>query len=186
MTKEKAMYQAWLIIESLPREEKLLIPQEVIEKIEDTMEYDESITIDKNIPWEKQKFDDKVWKILKDVITKIEKTGYNINAKKENRGTKDSTISAYLKSVKESNQNYNDKIENVRLKELLKKFQNESNKISQAKNLLFDYNEALKQKNKEIENLKRNNKDLYDCIQKLPSIIRKIFIKDLDIKLLKD
>ena len=57
-------------------------------------------------------------------------------------------------------------------------------KIPKAKDLLFDYKEALKQKEDEIEKLKKSNQYLYNCIQGLPKIIKKLFIKDFNIKLL--
>lgn len=60
----------------------------------------------------------------------------------------------------------------------------ENSKILKAKDLISDYKDALKQKEDEIEKLKKNNQDLYNCIQGLPKIIKKLFIKDLNIKLL--
>lgn len=46
------------------------------------------------------------------------------------------------------------------------------------------YKDTLKQKEEEIAKLKKNNLDLYNCIQRLPKIIKKLFIKDFNIKLL--
>ena len=60
-----------------------------------------------------------------------------------------------------------------------------NSKISKAKNLLSEYKYAMKEKDNEIEELRRNNQDLYNCIQGLPKIIKKLFIKNTDIKLLK-
>ena len=65
--------------------------------------------------------------------------------------------------------------------ELLEK---ENSKIPKAKELVEEYKDALKQKDNEIEKLKRNNQELYESIKKLPKFIRKIFIKDIDTKLL--
>jgi threonine synthase len=61
---------------------------------------------------------------------------------------------------------------------------NENSKIPKARDLLSEYKDALKQKDYEIEKLKKKNQDLYECIQGLPKIIKKIFIKNDDIKLL--
>lgn len=93
-------------------------------------------------------------------------------------------MNAYIQEVKESNQNYNDRIENIRLKNLVEMLKKENSKILKAKDLISDYKDALKQKEDEIEKLKKNNQDLYNCIQGLPKIIKKLFIKDLNIKLL--
>ena len=43
----------------------------------------------------------------------------------------------------------------------------------------------MREKDNKIEELRRNNQDLYNCIQGLPKIIKKLFIKNTDIKLLK-
>lgn len=77
------------------------------------------------------------------------------------------------------------RIENIRLKNLVEILKKENSKISKAKNLLSEYKYAMKEKDNEIEELKRNNQDLYNCIQGLPKIIKKLFIKNIDIKLLK-
>ena len=105
-------------------------------------------------------------------------------AKKENKSIEDTEMDAYLKEVRESNQNYNAKIENIRLKNLVEILKKENSKIPKAKDLLSEYKEALKQKEDEIEKLKKNNQDLYNCIQGLPKIIKKLFIKNFNIKLL--
>ena len=57
MTKEKAMYQTWLVLEELPQEEKKLISKSIFEEIQSTMEVDESIHVDFDVPLEKQNLD---------------------------------------------------------------------------------------------------------------------------------
>ena len=57
LTKEKAMYQTWLVIEGLSNAERELISQDLLEEIKGSMEYDENIKIDFSIPLEKQKLD---------------------------------------------------------------------------------------------------------------------------------
>ena len=178
LTKAKALYQVKLILDYLPEEEYKLIPQETIDYIEENFEYDGNITIDPNIPLEKQKIDDKAYDLLdkivksaKDAKTKIyEENEYELDTSGE--------------EVKKSNNNYNAKIENIRLNNLVEILKEENSKIPKAKDLLMEYKEALKQKDNEIERLKKSNQDLYNCIEKLPRVIKKLFIKDLDIKLL--
>ena len=98
---------------------------------------------------------------------------------------KPNQIGCEIKEIRESNQNYNARIENIRLKNLVEILKKENSKISKAKNLLSKYKDAMKEKDNEIEELRRNNQDLYNCIQGLPKIIKKLFIKNTDIKLLK-
>lgn len=178
LSKEKALYQVKLILDYLPEEEYKLIPKETIKYIEDNFEYDENISIIPNIPLDKQKIDDKTYEILDEIIKSTDM------AKEENKITDKANITEYLKEVRESNQNYNAKIDNIRLKKLVEILKKENSKIPQAKDLIINYKEVLDKKNNEIEKLKKANQDLYDCIQGLPKIIKKMFIKDFDTKLL--
>ncbi len=179
LSQAKVLYQVKLILDYLPEEEYKLIPQEMIDYIEDNFEYDENFSIDPEIPLEKQKIDDKTFEMLDKIVKSAEIT------KKENKSIKNAEIDSYLKEIRESNQNYNARIENIRLKNLVEILKKENSKISKAKNLLSEYKYAMKEKDNEIEELKRNNQDLYNCIQGLPKIIKKLFIKNIDIKLLK-
>lgn len=179
LSQAKVLYQVKLILDYLPEEEYKLIPQEMIDYIEDNFEYDENFSIDSEIPLEKQKIDDKAFEMLDKIVKSAEIT------KKENKSIKNAEIDSYLKEIRESNQNYNARIENIRLKNLVDILKKENSKISKAKNLLSEYKDAMKEKDNEIEKLKRNNQDLYNCIQGLPKIIKKLFIKNTDIKLLK-
>ena len=178
LSKAKALYQVKLILDYLPEEEYRLIPKETIDYIENNFEYDENFSIDPNIPLEKQKIDDKTYDMLDKIVKEAEST------KKENKLYDSTKMNAYIHEVKESNQNYNARIEIVRLKNLVEMLKKENSKIPKAKDLLSDYKDALKQKEDEIEKLKKNNQDLYNCIQGLPKIIKKLFIKDFNIKLL--
>ena len=180
LSKSKALYQVKLILDYLPEEEYRLIPKETIEYIENNFEYDENFSIDPKIPLEKQKIDDKVFGMLDKIVKSAEMT------KKENKSIKNAEMVSYLKEIRESNQNYDARIENIRLKNLVEMLKKENSKIPKAKDLLSDYKDALKQKEYEIEKLKKNNQDLYNCIQGLPKIIKKLFIKDFNIKLLNN
>lgn len=175
LTKAKALYQVKLILDYLPKEEYELISKETINYIEENFEYDENIKIDPSIPLENQKIDDKAYEMLETIIK---------NAEKNKSTSNTSEISQYIKSVKESNKNYDAKIENIKLKNIVELLKKENEKIPKAKVLLEEYKIALKQKDIEIERLKENNQNLYECIQKIPRVLRKIFIKDNDIKLL--
>lgn len=178
ISKAKALYQVKLILDYLPEEEYKLIPEETIEFIEDNFEYDENFSINPNISLGKQKIDDMAYELLDKIVksTEVHKKEKVVNDRNK--------INAYIQEVKESNKDYSEGMENIRAKNLLEMLKKENSKIPKAKDLLFDYKEALKQKDNEIAKLKKNNQDLYNCIQKLPKIVKKIFIKDFDIKLL--
>ena len=176
LSKDKALYQVKLILDYLPEEEYKLIPKETIDYIEDNFEYDENIVVDPKIPLEQQKIDDKAYEILDKILNEV--------SKKEDESL-DNRINTYIQEVENSNQNYNIQIENIRLKNLVEMLKKENNKITQAKDLVSEYKDALKQKNDEIEKLKKNNQDLYNCINGLPKIIKNLFIKNVDINLLK-
>lgn len=62
----------------------------------------------------------------------------------------------------------------------------ENSKNMQNENLIQDYVRKLKEKDSEIEELKKKNQQLYDYLKKIPKIIRFIFIKDENKKLLND
>lgn len=180
ITKAKALYQVKLILDYLPEGEYKLIPKETIEYIENNFEYDENFSIDPKIPLEKQKIDEKAYEMLDKIVKATEAT------KRENKLQDSAKMNAYIQEVKKSNQNYNARIENVRLKNLVEMLKKENSKIPKAKDLLTDYKDVLKQKEDEIEKLKKNNQDLYNCIQGLPKIIKKLFIKNFNIKLLNN
>ena len=152
ISKAKALYQVKLILDYLPDEEYKLIPKETIEYIDNNFEYDENFSIDPKIPLEKQKIDGKAYEMLDKIVKATEAT------KRENRLQDSAKMNAYIQEVKESNQNYNAKIENVRLKNLVETLKKENSKIPKAKDLLSDYKNALKQKEDEIEKLKKNLK----------------------------
>ena len=73
MTKSKAYYQAFLILEHLPKEEYDLIPKEMIEEIEEKMEYDENFSIDTSVSLKEQKLDEKTYEILEKVMKSVKK-----------------------------------------------------------------------------------------------------------------
>ena len=176
LTKAKVLYQVKLILDYLPEEEYKLIPQDEIDYIENNFEYDENIVINPNIPLENQKIDDEAYEILERIIKKAE----------TNKKFSTQEVEKYVKTVKESNAKFDMEIENIRLKNIIETLEKENAKIPKAKQLVEEYKEILEQKDIEIDRLKRNNQELYEMLQKLPRFIRKIFIKDSNIKLLNE
>ena len=83
MTKEKALYQAKLILDNLPKDEYALLPQEEIQYILENMEYDENITINPDIPLEAQDIDDATVSILEKILNKVDKTKISTQTKVE-------------------------------------------------------------------------------------------------------
>jgi len=158
MTKEKALYQVKLILDNLNEEEYNLIPKEDIEYINENMEISEDIIIDTSKPLEEQDIDDKACEYLEKILNKIEK---NQQICKEYEGF------SRLNLITEIN-----------------KYKNEAGKNNEIRKLLEDYKNLVNKKNEEIEKVKENNKLLYDSIQKCPKLIRKIYFKNFELKLL--
>lgn len=173
LSKEKAMYQTWLIIEGLSNEERSLIDEELLEEIQNTMEVDERIKIDFSIPLEKQKLDDKTWKMLDKVMKSAEKNGYQ-KVKKQNKDLKEVSL-----GTKENESVEKIKLENIQLTKELQKMREES------KSLLTDYKEAFEKAQEENKKLKTNCEELIQILNQIPAFIRKIFVKDEKIKMLK-
>ena len=83
----------------------------------------------------------------------------------------------YVKKVKESNQEFDTNMENIKLKKLIDLLQKENKKIPKAKDLLQEYKSQLKTKDKKIIELKNQNEELKNMLNKIPRVIKKIFIK---------
>lgn len=90
----------------------------------------------------------------------------------------------YINMAKEGNEKFNTKIENIKLKNMTEVLKKENEKLPKAKELLEEYKDALIKKDEEIVRLKNNNEELYSSIQRVPKFIRRIFIKDIEVKLL--
>ena len=172
MTKEKALYQAKLIIDQLSEEEYNLIPKDFIDYINENMEYDENIKINPDLPIEEQDIDDKTYDILEEMLSKIDKNA--IQDIEDKDGIQEG--SAEFDSLKN---------ENLQLKELTERLKKENSKIVQIKDLVQDYKDELNKKTKEIEELKAQNEDLLNSIKKAPKLIRKLYFKEFESKLLK-
>lgn len=155
LTKAKAMYQVWLVIEGLSEKEKKLIPKELIDEIKNTMEIDESISIDFSIPLEKQINDEKVWKTLDNIIKKVE-------ANKRN----------------EANVVINSNIDTNTLTDELQNFKRES------KELVLQYKKAYEDCKEKYEELKIKYDSLENSVNSIPKWVRKLFIKETKVKVL--
>lgn len=166
MTKEESLYQAKLILECLEFDEYKKIPDETWSYIEDNMEYNPDIVIDPDKPLEEQDIDKQTMDFLEKVLKQIEEY-------KEEADQEENQVATDLSSY--------DKEE---LLQLVEKYKKQSDKVSKAKDLVLGYEDVLKQKTSEVENLKKTNRDLLDQINKCPKIIRKLFFKDFEKKLL--
>lgn len=175
LTKEKALYQVKLILDYLPKEEYALIPQEEIDYIEENFEYDENISINPNIPLEEQKIDDKAQVVLKKIIKKVN------NIKRKQSGE----VKEFLEDIKKSNKEFDIQLENIKLKKLIDFLKKENSRLPKAKELCEEYKKIIEQKDKEISELKTLNKVMEENFNKIPKFLRKIFIKESNIKLLK-
>lgn len=172
MTKEKAYYQAKLIIDGLSEDEYNLIPKDFIDKISENMEYDENITVNPELPLEEQDIDDKTYDILEEMLNRIDK---NVIKDIENQ-EEIAEDSAEMDSLKS---------ENLQLKEVIERLKKENGKIVQIKELVQEYKDELNKKAKEMEDLKIQNEELLNSIKKVPKLIRKLYFKEFESKLLK-
>ena len=169
LTKEKSLYQVKLILDYLPEEEYKLIPQDLINYVEDNFEYDENITIDPSIPLEKQKLDNKTYDFLEKMMKKIER-----NKAKYSK----TELDAYVKKAKVENEKFDSKLEIFRLQEIIENYKKENSKLPKAKELIEEYQELIEAKEKEIEKLKEENKKYCEYIEKIPKFVKKVFLKD--------
>lgn len=215
MTKPKAYYQAYLVLDCLSKEEYSLIPKSLLDEITSKMEKDDSIKVDKTIPLEKQKIDEKTYDILDRVIRSIEKAYGKDAIDNPEKYAKIDEIEVDIEPPKKENvkpQNNNNfakpndnrqndnsrkklrelEDENIRLKGIISALEEENKKIDKAKELFIDYKEVVSKKdskiqelNEEINELKKANSELHSQIESLPKLIRKIFIKD-DVKMLNN
>ena len=199
MTKPKAYYQAYLVLECLSEEEYNLIPQNLLDEITSKMEKDDSIKVDSTIPLDKQKLDDKTYDILDRVIRAIERaygkdaidhpSNYGSNTEKNkpknNNKTTEKSKNNYIDQEKDNKKVKELEAENIKLKGIIDALEAENKKIETAKELFLDYKEIVARKDQKISDLiKRNeelaqaNDELHSEIERLPKLIKRIFIKD--------
>ncbi|MBO4293050.1 MAG: hypothetical protein J5881_01495 [Clostridia bacterium] len=163
MNQNQALYQVKLILDYMPDEDYNKIPKETIQYIHENMEEDESIYVKPDVPLEKQDIDEKTYDILDKIIKQIE----------------------YSESNHHENSNKIKELSREELISLLESYKQENAKIGKAKDLIIQYKQALEQKDREIVELKEANQDLYTNIQKCPKIIKRLFFRKMESKLLK-
>ncbi len=76
--------------------------------------------------------------------------------------------------------------ENTLLNKKINEIKDNSEKIAGAKDLLLEYNEALKNQKKENESIKKNIEEIVSELDKLPEFIKNKFIKDEEVKRILD
>lgn len=152
MTKNKALYEVYLIINELPEEEYNMIPQDEIDYIKENMEEIEGYIFDPTVELEKQKISEEAYDYLEKLLNKID------NASEKEEETSQDELSY--------------------LRELVEKLKSENEVIPKSQELIRKYEETIDKKNKEIEDLKIQNESLTAQINKLPKLVKKLFIKD--------
>ncbi len=178
MTKPKAYYEAYLVLQCLSEVEYKLIPKDLLDEITTRMEVDESIKVDPTIPLEKQKLSEKTYDILDKVISAIEKAyGKDAIDHPEDVVIKDKNDDNHRNKLKVeeidldldepkpkpntySNPNVKTmpdaklREENIRLQSIIDSLKVENQKVGKAKELVMDYKELVDKKEKEIIKLK--------------------------------
>ncbi len=176
LTNEKAMYQAYLVIENLPENEKNLIPQEEIEKLKNGMKIDEKIKINPSISLVKQKIDDKTLKILASILKKVKIDESKIeNNFIEIREVKDVMDIKKISELLTENYILNEKIINI---------ENSNQKLEEYKEIAFKFKSVLEILNNEKEKLLEKLKKVNKAYEELPSLVKKLFIKNKKEKML--
>ena len=160
MTKEKALYQVKLVLDNLNEEDYNLIRKEDLDYVYNNMEYDENIKIDTNLPFEKLNLDPKAYDVLERIISNAEII--------QNQNISNENIETDTKYV-----------------ELEKKYELQINKNEEMKKMIIEYKELVDKKDEELNRQSENNMQLYNSIKKCPYLIRKIFFREFEKKLLK-
>ena len=158
MTKNKALYEVYLIINELPEEEYNLIPQEQIDYIKENMEVIEDYAFDPTEDLGKQNVSVEAYEYLEKILKNIEVA------------TEDSQDEEVQDEV-----GY--------LRDLVERLKKENEVIPASQKLIKKYEEVVAVKQKEIDDLKIQNETLKTQIDKLPKLVKKLFIKD-EVKLL--
>lgn len=158
MTKNKALYEVYLIINELPEEEYNLIPQEQIDYIKENMEVIEDYDFDPTEDLGKQNVSVEAYEYLEKILKNIEVA------------TEDSQDEEVQDEV-----GY--------LRDLVERLKKENEVIPASQKLIKKYEEVVAVKQKEIDDLKIQNETLKSQIDKLPKLVKKLFIKD-EVKML--
>ncbi len=194
LSKEKAMYQTWLIIEGLSKKEKSLISTDLLNEIKNTMEKDENIKIDFSIPLEKQKLDTKTWSMLGKVMKSAERNGYKKPKKMVENVEETYNNGKGTNNFEMENENIETiKLENIKLAQELSQTKENVRELIAGYKKAFEDSQAENAKlrqdyevsENEVEKLKQDCKELIQMFDRIPGFIRKIFVKDEKIKMLR-
>lgn len=176
LSNEKAMYQAYLVIECLPEEEKNLIPLEEIENLKKQMKIDENIKINPNISLSKQKIDDKTLDILDSILKRIDKN--------------ETKIKVELNEIKESQDVIDIKriskllTENYILNEKIKNIEGSNQKVEEYRDIAVKFKDVLEILNDEKDMLMVQLEKLNKTYNELPSLVKKIFLNNKKVKMI--
>lgn len=174
LSNEKAMYQAYLIIENLPKDEKKLIPLEEIENLKNQMEIDDNIKINPALSLSRQKIDDKTLNILDSILKKV-----NINKLKN-----DFTEISEEKDVIDIKRISGLLTENYILNEKITNIENSNQKLEEYKEIATKFKDVLEILNNEKDKLLEKLEKVSKVYQELPSFVKKIFLKNKNVKML--
>ena len=154
----------------------------------------ETITIDTSKSLQNQRIDDKTYEILETVLKAVDKNRINSLVDVENQNKEKVTqesMQGYVENCQKENELFHAQVEMVKLKGIITSLRNENTKIDEAKELMLKYQDVMKAKDEEIkqlknkvENLERENVELVWLFKRIPSFLRKIFMK-VDIKLME-
>lgn len=176
LSTEKAMYQAYLIIECLPEEEKRLIPLEEIENLKNQMEVDERIKINPNISLSKQKIDDRTLDILDFILKKINKNEPKIKTElNEIKEHQDVINIVKLSELLTENYMLNEKIKNI---------ENTNQKVEGYREIAIKFKDVLETLNNEKDMLIVKLEKLNKAYEELPVFVKKIFLRNKKVKMI--
>ncbi len=187
LTNEKSLYQAKLILECLPKEEYALIPQDVIDYLNQNAEYDPSIQVNPHVALEKQNIDTKTYAYLGKVLQRIQ-TNSNTSstttvatASTSTATTTPSFQTADWERMQKENESMKSEIS--RLQTELAQSTMKLGKLTETEGLIHTYESLVSERNETITKLTEDNVKLRGYINNTPGWIRKFFMKDINLML---
>ena len=178
LSKPQYLYQAKLVIDQFPEEDYNLIPVKTLKYINENMQEDPNIKIDPSIPLEDQDLDSQTWEFLEKMANEIGDNQFYEEYKDE--------ADDCFKFFVEQNEGYMAIAENKKLNDEISGLKAENGKIPQAKELVIAYKKLMQEKEEEIKNLKMKNNSLEEQLNKIPKFIRLIFLRNKNLKTLKE
>lgn len=178
LSKSQYLYQAKLIIDCFPKEDYDSIPKETLKYIEDNMNVDSSIVINPEISLEEQGIDPQTWKFLQKIADDVSNRNFYEEYKKE--------IVEYLNIANEQNEGYKARVDNINLNKDVSKLQKENQKLPKAKELIYGYQKVISNKDEEIKKLEQECSSLKEMLNRIPKIIKMLFLRNKKVKLLEE